>query len=261
MIGVVRQVCGRLVEISRISLSLARANFVLRNEGSYLGLLWYLLSPLATFLVILFVKDQAFAHAGIARYPAYLLVGLLMYHFFTRVAGDSISAISGNAGMIKSVMIPRETFVLSRLFQAIFSHAVEIVALLMLVAGSVVFFPGMAIYLAVLALFSLFCLGVALLFSTLGVYLSDFKNVWSAISHLLFFVSPVFHFPAVGSGLYQANLWNPLSYFFAAGREALIYGRVPPLESWAALAAWAAVALAVGLVAFGSRKKRFAELV
>ncbi len=42
--------------ILRISLILAKTNFKLRIEGSYLGILWYLLNPLALFLILLLIK-------------------------------------------------------------------------------------------------------------------------------------------------------------------------------------------------------------
>jgi len=38
-----------------LGFSLASAQFKLRNEGSYLGVLWYLLEPLSFFAILLFL--------------------------------------------------------------------------------------------------------------------------------------------------------------------------------------------------------------
>ena len=47
----------KIKSISALSFSLAKANFKIRNEGSYLGIFWYLLEPLAFFIVLLFFGE------------------------------------------------------------------------------------------------------------------------------------------------------------------------------------------------------------
>lgn len=261
MAGTIRSVWREVAATARLSVSLARANFVLRNEGSHLGLVWYLLSPLAMFAVILFVRDQAFAHTEIPNYPAYLLVGLLMHHLFTAVVGDSITAISGNAGLIKSVRIPREALVVSRVIQAAFSHAIELLALALLVGGSLRWFPGFLGYAGAFLLLAVFTLGLSLGLSVVGVYVNDLRNVWGVASQFVFFVTPIFHAPAPGSLLYSANEWNPLAQVMGLARETLVYGRAPSLGTWGTAALSSFLTLAVGLAVFESRKRRLAELV
>jgi ABC-type polysaccharide/polyol phosphate export permease len=259
--GAARRIWAEARAAARLSVSLARANFVLRNEGSYLGLLWYLLSPLAMFAVILFVRDQAFAHADIPSYPAYLLVGLLLYQFFTTVVGDSVTSISGQGGLIKSVRLPREALVASRVVQASFSHAVEVLAMAAIVGGSLYWAPWFLGYLAAFALLATFSLGICFAFATLGLYVSDLRNVWGVASQFLFFVTPVFHSPDPGSALYRVNEWNPLFRIFGIARECLVYGRLPSWGDWGAATLGAVGAFAIGLAIFETRKRRFAELV
>lgn len=256
-----RAVASRLAAGARLSWSLARANFALRNEGSYLGLLWYLLSPLALFAVILFVREQAFAHVEIPSYPAYLLVGLLMHHYFTTVVGDASTAISGQGSLLKSVRLPREALVASRSVQAAFSHALEILAMAALVGGALYWVPGFLGYLAAFLLLAAFSLGLAFAFATLGLYVSDLRNVWAVASQFVFFVTPIFHAPEAGSALARLNEWNPLALAIGVARETLVYGRMPSWEAWGAAALGAFATLAVGAAIFHARRRRFAELV
>ncbi|MBD3260723.1 MAG: ABC transporter permease, partial [Candidatus Altiarchaeales archaeon] len=67
-----------------LSLSIAEAEFKLRNEGSYLGILWYLLEPLLMFILLLFVFSKSLGQ-DIPHYPLYLLVGIIVFNFFQKV--------------------------------------------------------------------------------------------------------------------------------------------------------------------------------
>ena len=87
---------NKIKNILRISLALAKVNFNLRIEGSYLGVLWYLLNPLILFAVLWFVKEAAFAEVKINYYPLYLLIGIAGFNFFKQAITSSIDAISSN---------------------------------------------------------------------------------------------------------------------------------------------------------------------
>jgi len=95
-----------------LSLSLAKVKFKLRNEGSYLGVFWYLLSPLAMFLILLSLRGLTNKNP-IEYYPIYLLLGLIVFNLFRYATTISTNAIRGNAGLIKSLKINLEPFLLS----------------------------------------------------------------------------------------------------------------------------------------------------
>ena len=251
--------------VLRLAFSLAQTNFKLRNEGSYLGLLWYILSPLALFLIILFVKQEAFLSVSIPHYPVYLLTGLLIFNIFTQIISSSIVAISSNAGFIKSVKIPTESLVLSKVIQFIFSHIFELV--LLALCMSYVGFSlwgiaiGILLYIPVLFICMIFITGIAFIVATLGVYVSDLNNVWMVISQLLFFVTPIFYIPKEGSLLYIVNEYNPLYYFMKLGREALMQGYISSINEFVLVTICSVVSLFLSIIIFEKYKTRFAELV
>jgi len=71
----------KLKSILGLSLSLAKSYFKSRNEGSYLGIFWYLLNPLA-FFVIIMLMSQVINAKPEKDYPLYLFLGLIMFNFF-----------------------------------------------------------------------------------------------------------------------------------------------------------------------------------
>ncbi|MCF7865588.1 MAG: ABC transporter permease [Candidatus Pacebacteria bacterium] len=245
--------------VLRLSFSLAKTNFKLRNEGSYLGILWYILSPLLLFLILLFVKQEAFSVKNIPYYPIYLLSGLLLFNLFTQIIGSSIVAISSNAGFIKSIKIPMEALVVSKAIQFLFSHVFEIFLL-----GLCMFYiglplVGLLLYVPVLILFILFLLGLSFIVSTIGVYISDLNNVWTVFSQLLFFVTPIFYVPQMGNLIYQVNEYNPLYFYMRLAREVLIGGQGVSFNNFIFAGLSSFVVLFAGIFIFAKNKYRFAE--
>ncbi len=250
--------------ISRVlalAFSLAKVNFRLRNEGSYLGVFWYLLSPLILFAVLLFVRENAFGQEAVPFYPLYLIVGLLMYNFFVQTVAASTNLVFENAALIKSVKIPIEAIVVARAMQSVFSHIFEIAIILICMWYFGIGLSALAIYIAVFCIFILFTLGVAFFVATIGAYTNDLRNIWTVISQILFFVTPIFYMPAPDSAIQQLNTWNPLNYFLEGGREMFIFDRFPSAYHWLILVSISIITLAIGIGVFEKNKDDFAELV
>ncbi len=261
MIKTKRRLKNYSIQVLRLAFSLAKANFKLRNEGSYLGFLWYLLSPLAFFSIILFVRTEAFGVIDIPYYPIYLLVGLLIHHFAMNTIAASVTAISSSGNLVKSVKLPYESIVLAKVLQFVFAHIFEIILLLLFLAYFGVGFSGIFVYILVIGIFSIFLFGVSLMFSILGVHLNDLGNIWTAFSQMLFFVTPIFYLPTADSLLYKVNLWNPFYYFVTAAREMLVFGRLPSAHILLTVICLSVSALVMGLFIFEKNKDDLAELV
>jgi len=74
----------------KIALALAKTNFSLRIEGSYLGIVWYLLSPLALFLIIILIKNNITSDFSIKNYEIYLLLGIISFNYFLNKQAKNI---------------------------------------------------------------------------------------------------------------------------------------------------------------------------
>src|SRR3990167_7290802 len=85
-----------------------RTDFKLRYQGSVLGYLWSLLKPLMLF-VILFTVFTKFLHIGkgVPNYPISLLLGIVLWSFFTEATSGALKSIVGNGSLIRKINIPR----------------------------------------------------------------------------------------------------------------------------------------------------------
>lgn len=252
----------KLSNILRVSLSLAKVSFRLRIEGSYLGIFWYLLNPLALFLVLLFVKETAFAEVEIPYYSLYLLIGIAGFNFFKQAITGSIDAINTNPDYIKSInKIAPESLVLAVVWQAIFSHIFELLLIVILAIYFHVSLIGFLFYPLAFILFVLLITGISFVFATIGAYVNDLDNIWIIMSQLLLLATPIFYNINVGSLIYQVNLFNPLFYFLETTRQLIIYRQAPSLFLMTLFIVISFSSLLIGILVFNRHKKKFAELL
>lgn len=250
----------KLKGILGLSYQLAKANFKLRNEGSYLGVFWYLLEPLLIFIVILGIHS-AFSFSSVENYPLYLLLGLIMFNFFSGTTSRATGFITGSGNLIKQVKIDQETVVFSQVVEASFSHVFEFI----LFAGFVLFFGGSILwvlfYPLIFLFYFLFILGFSFLLAALGVYINDLSNVWRVVTRVLFFFTPLFHSASEGTFLHTANFFNPLFYFIEIGRSLMVYNMIPELWMVYLIIGISVFFFVLGIFVFEKYKYRFAEMV
>jgi len=251
---------NKLVGILGLAIQLAKANFKLKNEGSFLGIFWYLLEPFLLFIIILGIR-AFFGGGAIENYPLYLLLGLIMYNFFSVTTSTTTGVITSSSNFIKSIKINHESLIISRVLEGIYSHFFEII----LFMGFMIYFKvsliWILVYPIIFGFFVLFVLGISFILATLGVYVIDMNNAWRVITRLLFFLTPLFYVVEKGTLLYKINLFNPVFYFITIAREFIINNSI--LEYWMIEIAIgiSLVSFAVGVFVFERYKNKFAEMV
>lgn len=248
----------KLKSILGLSLQLAKADFKLKNENSYLGTLWYLLDPLLMFAILLTIRRLV--GKGIEHYPLYLLLGLIIFNFFRKTTGSACSAIQNNANLIKSIKLDHEVFVIAILLKSIFSHFFEMALFAVFLVVFKVPVLNIVFYPLIFGFFCLFVFGVSCIVSTVGVYISDFKNVWSVLLRLLWFATPIFYSAKLQLP-FNFKAFNPMYYYITVARKAIVYNQAP--EAWMVfgLIAFSLGFFIFGILIFKSFKNKFAELI
>jgi len=243
-------------QLFQTSLALSKAGFKTRNEGNYLGVIWYILDPLMMFAVFVFVRG--ILGSGVEYYPVYLIVGLTMFNFFRKTTSAATSSVTGGGGLFGNLKIDPAVFVLSTFFVSIFSHLFEllIVITLMIVYSLPLWY--LVFYPLVFVLLASFTLGVCFLISSVAVYIPDIGKMWGLLTRILFFVTPIFYSARLELP-FDINKYNPLYYYMTMGREALVYHNMP--ETWMIIAGIlvSLLVLLLGIVIFHKTKHGFAE--
>lgn len=250
----------RVGHIMRLSWALALARFKLRIAGRYLGIFWYILEPLAFFLILLSLQINVGA-ASIPHYPAYLLLGLIMTNFFIGTTGSAVGSVRENRSLIQSISIPQEVLPISTVIQFCFSHGIEVIFLVVALLYYGLFSWSIAWYLPIFAVYAVFVLGLSFLISALGVFIEDLNNIWAVGSRLLWLGTPIFYALVPGTLLSRANGFNPLYHFITFARTVVVYDSLPKLSSMIGIILLAVLTLILGIMVFSKTKKRFGEFL
>ncbi|MEG1594620.1 MAG: ABC transporter permease, partial [Oscillibacter sp.] len=92
-------------------------DFKTKYKRSFFGMFWSFLNPLLTMLVQYVVFSTLFK-SDIPNFPAYLLTGIVMFNFFNESTSLGLTAITGNAGLITKVYVPKLIYPLSRVLSS-----------------------------------------------------------------------------------------------------------------------------------------------
>jgi lipopolysaccharide transport system permease protein len=251
----------KIKSLLELTLSLATAEFKLRNEGSYLGIFWYLLNPLFMFFLLLLVFSDRVG-TNIPNYPIYLLLGIIMFNFFQRATFESTKAIVDNKGIIKSINFPREALISSVILKTFFSHIFEIILFLIFLLFFKIQIGGVLfVYPIILIFFCIFIFGASLILSAIAIYFIDLENIWSFVSRLIWLGTPIFYAIGGQNRLFYVSLFNPMYYFITMARDAVIYTKMPQLWMITGAIAYSLLSLIIGLGIFKKLKVKFAEMI
>jgi ABC-2 type transport system permease protein len=220
-----------------------------RYKRSVLGVVWTLLNPIVTMLVMSVAFSRVFS-STIVHYPVYVLSGLLLWNFFSQSTAISMhSLVWGSGGqLIKRVRIPRSIFAVSAVGTGLVNLTLGLVplALAMVVFRQPASWSLLFVPLAVL-LTALFALGAALFLSTLAVFFADVVDMFHVLTMIWFYLTPIIYPRNVLPPAYAWLLrFNPMYDLLETFRYPIYLGRLPEAGTLLAAVAWALGSLAIG---------------
>ena len=176
---------------------LAEKDFKVRYRNSVLGFLWSLLNPLA-YMVILTLVFSLLLRVSIPNFAAWVLIGLLVWRFFSVGTGQGLLSLISNPSLISKVYVPRHIIELSNNVANSFGATLEFLVLLPLLAILGINLTAYALFLVpILLLEFLLVFGLSLSLSSPNLKYRDFYQMWDIALQLGFFLSPI---------VYEANL-------------------------------------------------------
>lgn len=215
-----------------------------KYRRSVLGLLWTMLVPIFTMLVMMVVFSQLFRFE-IENYVVYLLCGNVLFSFFADGASSSLSAIVDNSSLIKKVYIPKCIFPFSKVVSSAINLFFAIIALLivMLVTSTHFHITMLFIPINILYLF-MFTAGLGMLLSSFTVFFRDIVHLFGVVVVLWMYATPIFYPSSLLAENYSILLKvNPMYYFINYLRLLVLEGRVPDLN-------YNIICLIIGIIPF-----------
>lgn len=228
---------------------MVRTDFKLRYQGSVLGYLWSLLRPLFLFGVLFVVFTKVIKVSGnIPHYPAYLLLGIVLWTYFVEATMNGMNSIVGRGDLIRKVSIPKYIIVGSTNVSAFVNFSINmiVVAIFMIISktplqATIVLVPFLIFELMI------FSLAISFLLASYYVKFRDFSHIWEVILQILFYATPIIYtlnFPPLR--LAKIMSISPLTQIFQDVRSLMITSET--LTTREVFGSWIGFAIPFGIV-------------
>lgn len=237
---------------------LVSRDFKTKYKRSVLGVFWSFLNPLLTMMVQYFVFSTIF-RSDIPHFAAYLIIGTVMFNFFSEACGMALSSIIGNAGLITKVYMPKYIYPLTRVMSSVVNLAISLVPMLIVcVITGVQFQKSAILILYFLACLMVFSLGLGLLLSSSMVFFRDTQFLWGVFSMMWMYATPIFYPETILPKEFQFVLQlNPLYHFIQNARMCVLDGVSPEPMVYAQCLLFALGMLLVGAFVFRKSQDKF----
>ena len=233
---------------------LVKRDIAVRYKRSLLGLLWTLLNPLLTSLVLWFVFINIFSAKlpDGTQFAPYLLAGVLLITFFIQGFNQAADSIALGSGILMKIYVPPQVFA----FAGAVSNAVNFcfglfaLAFISLITGDGVsiFFPA-----TILVIFSMlmYVTGLGLLVSIAYVRYDDTRSLFAILISFMMYLSPIFYPKEIlGETMLAVVNANPLTSFLDVFRYVFSNTGSASWADWAYMGGFSAFILIMGIRSF-----------
>jgi len=225
----VRSMVSDLLASRELAWRLLVRNISAQYRQSLLGYFWAFLPPIFTTLVWMFLNSQKILNVGETDipYPAYVMVGTLLWQGFVDALNSPIKLITSSRAMLAKINFPREALILAGLGEVLFNFAIRLVLMLVVFVWFRIAVPP-TILLAPFGILALMALGlmIGILLTPLGMLYGDIGRGLAIITTLWFYVTPVVYPPPTTWPASLLAQINPVSPLLLTTRELLTTGTV-----------------------------------
>lgn len=242
--------------------AMAQSRLRAQLEGNRLGIGWLLLQPVLNAAIYGAIFGVLQKVSNPLSYAAHVVIGVFLFGFFSSCLTRGAKSITGNQNLVQSLAFPRLTLPLAEVVQQLLS-LLPAIALLLVILPFLGHWPTLEwlLIIPLLALFTLFNAGIAMIAARLTVHVRDLTQLLPFISRILFYTSGVLFNV---SQVFDKNPWavrlfdfHPIYQVLQLGRSLLMGEQLTDQNYWWYFSAWAVLTFAVGLVFFWSAEERY----
>lgn len=241
---------------------LIRRDIVTRYKRSVLGILWTMLNPLGTMLIMSIVFSQVFKMGG--SYPAYIMTNLIAWNFFAQTTTASLNAMLWGSSFFQKIYLPRTSFVVSTIGTGIVNTLLALVPLVLIFLITRVPLTITLLLLPfAMLLLAAFSLGASLILSAFVAFFPDIAETYPIVLTAWMYLTPIIVpeeilLQILNGWLLRVNPFYPVIRIF---RLIVFDGKFPTLAEWGLAGGIALGTLVIGWVFFTQKSKSFAYYV
>jgi ABC-type polysaccharide/polyol phosphate export permease len=230
-----------------------------RYKRSMLGVVWTLLNPLLTMLILTVVFSQVF-RITLDNYPVYVLSGLVVWNFFSATTSQAMVGMAMGGSLLQRIYVPKSVFAVSAIGVGLVNLGLSVIPLFLIgIFLRTPVTPAILVMPFAVLLLILFSLGVGLILETAAVYFADLLPFYEVLLMLWMYTTPIIYPLEILSPRLQSLFkLNPMYHFVTLFRTPIYAGVIPPLNEWLTAGAFAVGAFVLGSLIFTAKSNEYA---
>jgi ABC-2 type transport system permease protein len=235
-----------------------------RYKQSILGYAWVILVPILN-LIVLTVVFSYFIRVptGGTPYVIFLFTGLVPWTFTANSISSATQSVVSNTSLITKIYLPREIFPIATILAKMVDFLLTCLVLIVLLIIFKVPFRYTMLFIPVIFFFHfLLVLGISFFLSAVNVFFRDVENVIGVFLTIWMYVTPVLYpQELIPPRLVPFFNLNPMMPIINAYRNTILYGRMPPWQSFTYAIGISVLIFVLGYKFFKNRARYFADVI
>lgn len=226
---------------------LVKRDFKKKYKRTVLGVLWSMLAPLMTLLVMAVVFTNFFGRTT-PHYIVYMFAGNLIFFYYRDATSGGMSALAANSSIFTKVNVPKYLFVFSKNVSSIINFGLTLVIFFVFVAfDGIPFTWEFLLLIFPTACLLIFNIGLGLILSALYVIFKDVQYLYDVFSTMLMYLSAIFYtidsYPQLMQNLFYLN---PVYVYITYFRTIVIDSAIPSFSFHLICLFYAAATMFIG---------------
>lgn len=237
---------------------LVKRDFTKKYKRTILGIVWSVLGPLMTLLIMALIFTQFFGR-DTPHYIIYLFCGNLIFGFFKESTSMGMTSLYDNSSIFSKINVPKYMFLLSKNVSSVINFGINLLILFVFVAIDGLPFSWKYIMLLypILCLIA-FNLGTGLILSAMYMMFRDVKYLYDIFVVMLMYLSAImYNISAYPQKIQYLFYLNPIYVYIRYFRKIIIEDSIPQLSFHLLAAAYALIVLVIGMVVYKRKNYKF----
>lgn len=210
---------------------LSKADFRKRFVGSYFGVVWMFVQPMATVLVYFFVFQVGMKSTPPVDYPyvIWLVPGIVPWFYFSEALNGVTNCLTEYSYLVKKVVFKVEILPVIKLISCLFVHVFFVI--IMLLVFLVFRVTPRATWIQIIYYTfaaSMLVMGLGFLTSAVQVFFKDMAQIIGIFLQFGMWLTPIMYdeslFAGRGSFIITALKLNPFYYIVTGYRQSMLTG-------------------------------------
>lgn len=232
------------------------------SARSMLGFIWWVIDPFL-YMSIYYLLVQVILQRGGPDYGIFLFVALIPIKWTISTLTNATTAITSRASILRQIYIPKVVLVLLSIFSNFTKFLMGLAAVfIFLFIYNVPLSLHIISLIIIISVHLIFLVAISLIFSHIGVYFRDLRNMMRYSTRIIIYLSPVLYtVESVPESIRELLYLNPLTTLIISYRNVLLYQEQPQWIGLFTIFCISIVLLYLGLKILFKYDKHYAKVV